>query len=341
MPRIPVFGLILLAAVPVRADLRVVPVKGDIVLTSGEVSCPSLPSGCTLCINDEDTTGDNRLIIAMGETYPFTTTTGFAEGVVRPFVEVDGARIPPDLLPCGAWFRYGIGWQDYFTPNPCDGTAPGVTYQIGSMPEVTVTGDGNDTFTIPATEASEVPFTISICSQFFYWGGGCNVSGSSDESWELYVPAAMNAVMVSAGDVPPMAMPGSDFTVDFSASSGGTVMVSHVNADPPVTETIDHLNGYWDIHSDLAPGAFSAQVSFGYDGAVLPPEVAPETIMVAVYDMSTDNWTTLTTSVDVSRQMATATVDRFGKFVLVGDSALRAQTERWGAIKALYAGDNE
>jgi hypothetical protein len=151
----------------------------------------------------------------------------------------------------------------------------------------------------------------------------------------------MNAVVVSAGDVPPMAMPGSDFAVDFSASSGGTVMVSHVNADPPVTETIDHLNGYWDVHSDLVPGTFSAVVSFGYDGAALPPEVAPETIMVAVYDMGTDAWTTLTTTVDVSQQTATAAVDRFGKFVLVGDSALRARAESWGAIKALYAGDNE
>jgi hypothetical protein len=333
-----VFALIA-AVLPVRAEVRIVPVMGDIELSAGEVSCPSLPSGCTLCINDEDTTGDNRLIIAIGETYPFTVTTGYAAGVVRPFVIIDGVRLTPDLFPCGAYLRCGVSWSDYFTPYACDGTPPGVTYQIGSMPEVTVTGDGSTHFDIPATDASEVPFEISLCSQFFYWGAGCNINGSSDKGWELYVPAAMNALSIPPGDAAPMPVPGSDFAIDFSSSAGGALSVSHVPADPPVAPSIEHLNGYWDVHSDLAPGSFNAEVSFGFDTASMPPEVSPENIAVAIYNAYTDAWNFLPTTVDVTGQTASTTTDRFSKFALVGEMAVPTRETSWGAIKALFATD--
>jgi hypothetical protein len=342
MSRIIPILLVLVAIVPpVGAQVRVVPVMGDIELSAGEVSCPSLPSGCTLCINDEDTTGDNRLIIALGETYPFITTEGYAAGVVRPFVVVDGVRLTPDLLPCDAYFRSGVSWSDDFTPNACGATPPGVTYQIGTMPEATVTGDGSAYFTIPATEANEVSFEVSLCSQFFYWGGGCNIGGSSDESWELYVPAAMNALEIPAGDAVPLATPGSDFAVDFSSSPGGVLCVSHVSADPPVAPPIMHLNGYWDVHSDLAPGAFTADVSFGFDANALPPEVEPGAITVAVYDTDSGVWDLLATTVDVDGQTATATTVRLSKFVLIGGMALPAEATSWGAVKARYATEEE
>lgn len=330
--------LALLAAVPpVRANVRIAPVMGNIELSAGEVSCPSLPSGCMLCINDENTTGDNRLMIAIGETYPFIVTTGYVAGVVRPFIVIDGVRLTPDLFPCGAYLRCGVSWSDYFTPYACGATPPGVTYQIGSMPEVTVTKDGSAHFIIPATEASEVPFEISICGQFFYWGGGCNVSGSSDKSWELYVPAAMNAVAVPAGDAAPMSVPASDFAIDFASSVGGAVSVSHVPADPPVGPAIEHLNGYWDVHSDLAPGTFSAEVSFGFDTASLPPDVQPAGIAIAIYDVDTNAWHVVPTTVDIPGQKATTTTDRLSKFILVGHMTLPTQSASWGAIKTLFA----
>lgn len=342
MARVILIGLILLCGtLPARADVRFVPVMGDIVLSVGEVSCPSQPSGCWLCINDEDTTGDNRLILALGEDYPFVTTTGIAEGVVRPFVVVDGVRLTPDLLPCNAYFRFGIAWSDRFTPNPCGTTPAGVTYQIGTLPGATVTGDGTAYFTIPATEASEVSFLITLCSQFFYWGGGCGISGSSDESWELYTPAAMNAVDVPAGDAAPLPVPASDFAIDFASSAGGVLMVSHVPADPPVTPAIDHLNGYWDVHSDLVPGSFTAQVSFGFDASALPPEVDPAAITAAVYDTDTESWNFLPTTVDVAGQTATAITDRLWKFVLVGGMTTPTDRASWGAIKAIYATEED
>jgi hypothetical protein len=331
--------VLLVGVLPAGADVRIVPVMGDIQLDAGEVSCPSLPSGCLLCINDENTTGDNRLIIAIGETYPFIVTTGYASGVLRPFVIVDGVRLTPDLFPCDAYLRCGVAWSDDFTPYACDGTPPGVTYQIGSMPEVTVTGDGSTHFTIPGTEASQVPFEISICSQFFYWGAGCNVSGSADKAWELYVPAPMNAVAVSAGDAPPMLVSASEFAIDFSSSAGGVVSVSHVLEDPPVPPVIVPLNGYWDVHSDLAPGTFVAEVSFEFDAASLPDDVDPAAIFIEMYDPSMDTWNVLPTTVDVPGQMATATTDRFSKFVLVGDVGLPTQRTTWGSVKAFYATD--
>jgi hypothetical protein len=342
MIRIIISVFMLLAGVlPASADVRIVPVMGDIELSAGEVSCPSLPSGCLLCINDENTTGDNRLIIAIGETYPFTVTTGYAAGVVRPFVIVDGVRLTPDLFPCDSYLRCGVNWSDYFTPYACNGTSPGVTYRIGSMPEVTVTGDGSTHFTIPATEAIQVPFEISVCSQFFYWGAGCDVNGSADKAWELYVPAPMNAVAVSAGDTPPMPVPASDFAMDFSSSAGGTVSVSHVPENPPVAPVIVPLNGYWDVHSDLPPGTFVVEVSFGFDSASLPDDVDPAEISIAMYDPAMETWNVLPTTVDVPGQMATATTNRFSKFVLVGDIALPTQRATWGSVKALYATDEK
>ena len=342
MTRILSITLILLAgAPPARALVRVAPVMGYIELSTGEVSCPSLPTGCTLCINDENTTADNRLVLALGETYPFTTTTGYAAGVVRPFVVVDGVTLTPDLLPCDAYFRFGVGWKDFFTPNPCSGNPAGVTFRIGSLPEETVTLDGSAYYTIPATEACEVSFEISLCSQFFWWGGGCNISGSSDESWELWIPALMSAVEVSAGDAAPLVVADSDFAIDFAISAGGAVSVSHVPADPPVGPAIEHLNGYWDLHSALAPGTFVAQVSFGFNAATLPPEVDPATITVAVYNEDADMWSMLATTVDVATQMATATTNRFSKFVLIGGGIVPTESASWGAIKALFSTDDE
>ena len=340
MSRLIIAAIFLLgSAFPSAADVRISPVMGDIELTSSEVSCPSQPSGCFLCINDEDTTGDNRLILALGASSPFLVTVGHATGVVRPFVEIDGVRLTPDLLPCGAYFRSGLYWFDRFTPPACPGTPPGVTYQIGNMPEVTVTGDGEADFEIPATDAMEVPFDISLCSMFVYWGGGCNISGSSDESWELFVPAAMNAAEVAAGDAAPALLTASSFAIDFLTSPGGVVSVSHVLAEPPVGPGIDHLNGYWDVKSDMTDGSFTASVSFNFDVASLPSHVDPATIAVVIYDDTSDQWTMLATSVDVTAQTATATTNRLHKFALIGDAALPVKPATWGAIKSQYANE--
>jgi hypothetical protein len=338
MTRFAIGVVALLAVVPqVHADVRIAPVMGYIELSAGEVSCPSLPTGCLFCLNDENTTADHRLMLAIGATSPFIVTTGYAAGVIRPFIEIDGVRLTPDLFPCDAYLRCGVFWMDRFTPPACGTTPPGVTYTIGSMPEVAVTGDGSTHFTIPATEASEVPFEISVCSMFFYWGAGCNVSGSADKAWELLVPAAMNALAVPAGDAAPMQAPGSDFAIDFSSSSGGVLSISHVPADPPVGSAIDHLNGYWDVHSDLAPGTFTAQASFGFNAASLPPSVDPSGIAVAVYYAEMDMWGMLPTTVDVAGQTATATIDRASKFALVAEPALATKNVTWGALKAKFS----
>lgn len=337
MSRFPFIGLILLVAtVPARADVRIAPVMGDFIFTTAEVSCPSQPSGCYICVNDEDTTGDHRLMLAFGASSPFLVTTGYVAGVVRPFVEIDGVRLTPDLLPCGAYFRSGLFWFDRFTPPACDGSPPGVTYQIGSMPEVTVSGDGTTDIEFLATEAMEIPFEISLCSHFFYWGGGCDIAGSGDESWELFVAAPMNAVEVPAGDAPLATASESDFAIDFSNSAGGAVSVSHVLADPPVGPAIDPLNGYWDVHSDLAPGTFTAEVSFGYDAASLPPETDAGAITVVLYNEVLDSWEFLATTVDEVAQTATATTNRLHKFVLLGGMPVPAAKSSWGSLKARY-----
>jgi hypothetical protein len=337
MRRILCLALIAIAgALPAGADVVITPVKGDIELTSSFVSCPSNPSGCLLCVNDEDT-GHELLMVALGGTSAFLVIEGYAEGFVRPVVEIDGVILTPDILPCGAFFRSGIRWLDRFTPPACNGTPPGVTFQVAAMPETTVTGDGDLVVDIPATEASVVPFRFSVCSMFVHWGAGCNIAESSSRQWRLIVPAALHAVEVGPGDAAPATVSASDFAIDFSSSDGGALSVSHVPADPPVGPPVDHLSGYWDIHGNFEDGTFLAAVSFGFDANALPPEVDPATIAVLAYDIDSDNWDMLATTVDVTAQTATVTIDRLTKFVLVGGSVLPTETKSWGAIKDLYS----
>jgi hypothetical protein len=59
MTRFAIGVVALLAVVPqVHADVRIAPVMGYIELSAGEVSCPSLPTGCLFCLNDENTTAE-------------------------------------------------------------------------------------------------------------------------------------------------------------------------------------------------------------------------------------------------------------------------------------------
>ena len=152
------WGIFLLVA-PSGSQAQVVigSVRGDIELFTGEVECPSLPSGCILCVNDVDTTGDNRLIVAAGTVTATVQTVGLVEGVVRPFVLLDGLEIAPDLLPAGSYFRAGVRWSDLPFPASCDGSPPGVTFEIADLGEMTRSGDGSMFVDINASHASEIP----------------------------------------------------------------------------------------------------------------------------------------------------------------------------------------
>ena len=72
---------------------------GDIELTTAEVSCPSDPGACFLCVNDVDDPGDTRLFVGLGQSRPFVPVWGLVEGTVRPFVEIDGVTLNAALLP--------------------------------------------------------------------------------------------------------------------------------------------------------------------------------------------------------------------------------------------------
>lgn len=321
---------------PVYGDVVFAPVKGYIHITTLSVECPSQPVACFTCINDEATTADNRLMIALGETYPAVPTTGSAIGVVMPFVDVDGVRLTPDLLPCGAFFRFGVSWSDLPLATNCSGALKGVTYQIGPFPEATVSGDGSTQYDLPAEDAIAVPFEFSLCSQFVYWGAGCNVSGSSQHGWKLHTPGELHALQVGPGDSPGAGIAASEFAVDFESSPGGVLSVSRVAGDPPGTPPVPHLNGYWDVHTDMPVGSYVAQVSLNVDPSALPEGVTIAEVKIAAYDPDAGSWDVLPTTPDEAVGVVRANTAQLTKFVLLDSPPVPVEHLSWGAVKAIY-----
>lgn len=313
------------------------PVLGEFEFSTLEVDCPAMPSGCYACINDDQTTADHRLMLALGGTSPNLSTTGLAEGVLRPYVEADGVRVTPDLFPCGAVLRSGIRWFDRLFPQSCNGAPVALTYEIGSAPEVTVSGDGDAEFLIPAENAMAIPFRFELCSEFVHWGAGCGIAGSSQYGFSLRLPAPLRAIEVTAGDSPAMPVPGGVLSVDFLSSPGGVVSLSRVYDDLPETlPSIPHLNGYWDVHTNMAPGSYTADIVFDLDAASFPPGVNPASVVVGIYDPVAGDWQALATQVDVDAGTATVRTDLLSKFVLVADATVRAERQSWSALKAGY-----
>lgn len=312
------------------------PVRGYVDFTTFTVSCPGQIDGCYTCVNDENTTADHRLIIALGASLPNTMTTGLAQGVVRPFIEIDGVQLDATLFPCGSFLRSGIFWRDLpFAPN-CPDTAKGVLYRIGDMPQVEVAGDGSTFLDIPAADAQEIPFSISLCSEFVYWGAGCGISGSSQHGWQLHTPAVPDAFQAAAGDTPPVAFPSSEVAFDLASGPGGIVSVARASTDPPGTPPVEHLNGYWDVHTDMAEGSYSASIAFTIDAATLPEGIDVSGIAVAAWDPATQMWEPLMTAVDVQAMTATVVTDRMGKFVLLDSPPVPVERQTWGGVKTRY-----
>ncbi len=331
-------AVFLLPCLPVSAHAQVshTPVLGDFEFSELTVSCPANPSGCFTCVNDADTTGDHRLMLVLGASFPNLVTTGRAEGVLRPFLDIDGVRVTPDLFPCGAVLRAGIQWLDRPLAQTCDGTPVSVTYQIGNDPEVTVTGDGNTQVLIPADQAHEIPFRFEVCSELVYWGAGCGISGSSMHGFRLDMPGRLDALQVEPGDSEQVAVSSSQFAIDFLSSPGGVVSVSRVQADVPGTPFIEHLNGYWDVHTNMPPDSFTAEVTLDLNAVPLPPEVNPAAVAIAVFDPAEGNWQLLDTRLDLLGGTATATTHRLSKFVVVESEAVPNLRSSWGLLKAAF-----
>jgi len=328
-------SLLLLLILPSTAPAASTPVRGEFELSEFGVSCPANPPGCWTCVNDALTTDDHRLVLALGVSYAALQTTGVAEGVLRPFLLVDGVRLDPPLFPCGATLHSGLRWLDRPLAPGCGGTPVGFTYRIGSAPEVTVSGDGNTFLVIGEDELAEIPFRFDLCSEFVHWGAGCGISGSSQFGFRLETPGAIDALEVAAGDAAPVSVQTSGFGIDVAASSGGRVSVSRVaGADPPGVSAVEHLHGYWDVHTDLTPGSYEADVTLRLDANLFPPEVNPAGVVVGVWDPGVGTWRPLPTDVDLVAGTATATTTVLSKFVLVESAAVTAGARSWGAVKA-------
>ena len=325
-----------LAAGPRSTVAEVVhqPVYGDIVITSPDFECPVGP--CRFCINDVDDPGDHRLMLAFGVTQPGQAAWGPVDGTVAPFVVIDGVTVAPSLLPEGSYFLSGLQWRDFPFPPNCNGSPPFLTYRIGAVPESTVAGDGVVPIVIPAEGADVIPFEFDFCSQFTFWGAGCDVGGSSPNSWKLHLPAPVQPYSVPAGDAPPFEDLDAGAAIDFADSPGGTLTLTRVEEGAARGNTPPGPAGHWELRTDMPDGTYVADVSFAFKASELPEGIEPGSLLVARLDP--EGWEYLTSTVDVVGGIVTTTTDAFGIFVLTWDTPLPIEAESWGTIKARYGG---
>lgn len=336
MKRLSILLLLGLVCAAPAGAVEYTPVLGEFVLSEHQLDCGSGAPYCYTCINDANTTADHRLIFAFGAAYPNLQTTGLAIGVLHPFIEIDGVRLDPPLWPCASVLRSGIRWFDRPFAQNCPDTTKGLIYEIGDMPQVEVTGDGDAFFDIDAADADGIPFRFSICSEFVHWGAGCEISGSSQYGFRLITPGVPRAFEAAAGDAVPVAFASHEVAFDPASGPGGKVSVARVNADPPGTPAVEHLNGYWDVHTDMPAGSFSIDIEFAINPASLPEGVDVAGIVVAGYAPSTGMWEPLMTTVDEPSLTATITADRMTKFVLLESAPVPVDQHTWGGVKARY-----
>lgn len=326
-----------LATIPAAAAAQSIhqPVKGSVDVLEHEITCAH-PNACFFCINDENTTADHRLLVAIGSVLAATEVSGFVEGIVRPFVEIDGVTLTPPLLPTGAFFRSGLRWSDLPFPPSCDGTSPGVIYRIGDTGDIAESGDGDTTIDIPVAEADAIPFRFTVCSQLIYWGAGCNLSGSSPRSWKLHLPGTFNAFVIAAGDAPPLSPPNGDVVVDVVDGPGGVLTVARMSGAPPVGPVFLGANVHWDLRTDMPPGTHTVSLELAFDPATLPPEVDAGDLQVSVLDETLGTWESFPTTIDEVGGSASAEVDRLGVVALIAPPPVPVLDASWGRLKASF-----
>jgi len=330
-------GLLALALAPpaVAGEVVHTPVFGDVELTTAEIECPGHSGACFLCVNDVDAPGDHRLMVAVGQAIAFEVVTALVEGVVRPFVEIGGIEVGPSLMPTEAYFRFGFLWRDTPFPPSCDGVAPYVTYRFGDAGDTTVSGDGTIDVDIPVGQALAVDFRISLCSQFAYFGAGCDVGGSSTHGWELHLPGPLEVAAADAGDADPLDFPGAAMSVDFRTGPGGTVTAVHAAGVAPGGPPYIGLDGYWEPRGSMPAGSFEADVTLDFDPASIPAEVDPDDLVVVVLD-DAGRWQLLDTTIDLDAGTAVADTDRLGVMALVSGLSVPTEAGSLGALKATF-----
>lgn len=157
-----------------------------------------------------------------------------------------------------------------------------------------------------------------------------NGIGDGDE-WIHFVDVRKRFVrstqVVPAGDPVPLAFPGTDVMLDFSASPGGQVTVTmHMDDHPQAPEGVNALSRSWQMETDMA-GGFVVDVQFTYRQRDLPGVEESEIGGAARWDAGQVRWQYLGGSVDtVADTLTVPGVSRFSDWVLIGASPPQAVT---------------
>lgn len=253
---------------------------------------------------------------------------GEIAGVISALgVIVDGVRLHVGTLPTGSFYEHGLSHLApafeclgcHPLPRACSPSYPCETdWIIGGL-----SGVFHDTelrvFNTPAPETvTGLNFHFRFCNGNFTWGAGCNVVGSSGLRWRLHVPAPLRATSIPSGDAAAHSFPGTDVSVDFSSSPGGTVTATNVLGAPPYPPPgLPLLPRYWELRTDMADNSFSAEITISYDPAEIPSGVAESTLSIWAYDVQNANWIRVPTTIDESANSATSTnLGRLSIFIL-------------------------
>ena len=302
--------------------------------TSGNTSRPP-------CVGSSLTGGP---VIAFGTTgFNSPPSCGTILGTFTARAVLDGVAVPSGLLPVGSFYRSRMGVRHFFCPGatgPCSEAGCSLVYTINGR--TTFAPRATDTYTIdiPAAEATSGLFQFDFANHEVTWGAGCGVVGSIVNRWFLHTPAPVRAAVLSDGDSPPATFAGAALTVDKSSGPGGIITGTRVASFPPalvLPQTPDYP-GYWEIHTDIAPGALTADIRVQFDPALITPGVQEQDLRLWRVDPVTNHCVLVPTTIDTATHTATGTgLDRFAVFILSQNPAPTAtRRQSWGEVKQQY-----
>ncbi len=312
--------------------------------SSSAFACPT--GSCTPCTRSSTTHGP---VVAFGQTgFNGQNAWGTVTGTFNARARLDGVLVPGDLLPVGSLFRSYVFLRHNFClgfsgNDHCPGYLCGVSYQIGSL-SGSLGRSGNVLIPIdlPAEEAVNGTFRFDFCNHHIVWGAGCDIVGSIDYRWRVVTPAPVRAAAAAAGDIGPLAFPGTGLTIDKSSGPAGSITATRVTGLPPTTPlpapNAAAYPDYWEARTDLPPGGFAVDLILEYDAGRLEPGVVEQDIRIWRYDRGSGVWDELPTTIDAVAHTATARgLDRFSIFCLATDpKVVPARASSWGTLKTTY-----
>jgi hypothetical protein len=153
-----------------------------------------------------------------------------------------------------------------------------------------------------------------------------------------HIPGTFSASPVPANTPSPLAFAGAGASIVLHGNPAGIITATGAAGAPPVLPTLaGAMPHYWELHSDMAPGSFTGDLTLAYDPAEVPGGVEGESrLRGATYNTDRAEWDILPVTIDAASHKATISGLTHLSVFLLGDFVVGAKRSSWGAVKTLY-----